>query len=217
MIRRLQRNALLESIAPRAVRGGVVSDPVQMETMDPVDGLEVQGYRQGYAEGFEAGEQDGRREAVEFHQAWEQETRRRLEEELQSVASERARLSALVAGLEAELRTRFSEMERLAFDLAMAGLSQAFGSMQEDGELIRRLCTQMAEQYRGRAVRLEIAAADREALPEHVEGLDIAVEYALSPGTCRIVTERGYVESAIDARIDAVYDAMRETGDADRS
>lgn len=217
MIRRLQHDVLLESIAPRAVRGGQVSDPIQSDSMTPIDELEVQAYKQGYAEGFQAGEQDGRREAEEYHQAWEQETCQHLEEELQSAISERERLSALITGLDEQLRAQVSEMEQLACELAMAGLSRVFASMQEDGELIRRLCMQMVEEYRGRAVRLEVSAADRDSLPEHVDGLDIVVEHGLSIGTCRIVMARGYAESSIAERIDAVHDAMREAEGTIRS
>jgi flagellar biosynthesis/type III secretory pathway protein FliH len=217
VIRRLQRDVLLESIAPRAVRGGDVPVALQPDVAATVDEGEVQAYRQAYAEGFQAGEQDGRREAEAFQQAWEEQTRKHLEEELQAVVGERERLSALVAGLDEQLRSQVEAMEQLAFELAMNGLSHAFGSMQEDGQLMRRLCARMTEQYRGRALRLEVSAIDREALPEHVAGVDIVVEHALPAGTCRIVTERGYAESSVGARTDAVLEAMRDAEGTDRS
>jgi flagellar biosynthesis/type III secretory pathway protein FliH len=218
VIRRLQRDVLLESIAPRAVRGGQVPDAAQPDFVEaPTDELDAQAYRQGYAEGFQAGEQDGRREAEAYQQAWEEETQKHLQEALQSAVRERERLAALAAGLDEQLRMHAAAMEQLAFDMALRGLSHAFGSMREDGESIRRLCRQMAAEYRGRAMRLEVAPADRDALPDSIDGLEVVLEHALPAGTCRIVTGRGYAESSLEAREQAVLEAIREAGAMDPS
>lgn len=214
MIRRVPLGQLLESITPRAVNGGVPLRPLApmpiAQEPAPTNELDAQAYRQGYGEGFEAGEQDGRREAEQFQQAWETETRRHMEEQEQALVHEREALAALAAGLQQQLQAQHEEMEQLAFELALQSLSHTFGTMQGDGETLRRLCQQMAEAYRGKAMRLEVSAGDRAHLPEHLEGLDISVEHALAPGECRIVTARGYAQSSIATRMHAIYQSMLE-------
>lgn len=216
MIRRLQHEDLLESITPRAVVGGRVLQPATPDVLPQVDELDAQAYRQGYSEGFQAGEEDGRREAEQYQQAWEQETRQFLEEERQLLVREREELAALVAGLNEQLHAQSEEMEKLAFELALASLSRAFSAMQGDGELLQRLCGQMAEAYRSKATQLEVSATDRAHLPEQIEGLDIVVDYGLSSGECRIVTERGYAESSVAMRLEAIHGAMLEALGIDR-
>lgn len=217
MIRRLQHEDLLESITPRTVVGGRVLQPVAEDALPKAEELDAQAYRQGYAEGFQAGEEDGRREVEQYQQAWERETRQHLDEERQSLAREREELLALTASLGEQLLAQNKEVEKLAFELALASLSQAFGAMQGDGELLQRLCGQMAEAYRGKATQLEVAAADRAHLPEQLEGLDIIVDYGLSSGECRIVTERGHAESSVAMRLEAIHVAMLEALGVDRS
>jgi flagellar biosynthesis/type III secretory pathway protein FliH len=218
MIRRLQHENLLESITPRPLHGERVLHAVTpLEEVSPADELDAQAYRQGYAEGFEAGEQDGRREAEQYQQAWEEETRKAMEEEYRGLVQERENLAALAAGLNEQLHSQNQAMEQLAFELALTSLSHAFGVMQGDGELLRRLCQQMAEEYRGKVVKLEVSAVDRACLPEQLDGLEIAVEHALSQGECRIVSAPGYAESSIVARLDAVHAAMLEALGATRT
>ena len=217
MIRRLQHEDLLESITPRTVVGGRVLQPVAEDALPKAEELDAQAYRQGYAEGFQAGEEDGRREVEQYQQAWERETRQHLDEERQSLAREREELLALTASLGEQLLAQNKEVEKLAFELALASLSQAFGAMQGDGELLQRLCAQMAEAYRGKATQLEVAAADRAHLPEQLEGLDIIVDYGLSSGECRIVTERGHAESSVAMRLEAIHVAMLQALGVDRS
>jgi flagellar biosynthesis/type III secretory pathway protein FliH len=212
MIRRLPHESLLESIIPQPVSGGRalhVVTPLHDE-VTPAEELDAQAYRNGYAEGFQAGEEDGRREAEQYQQAWEEETKQALEEEYRGLVQERENLAALVAGLNEQLQSQHQVMEQLAFELALASLTQAFGSMQDDGALLQRLCQQMAEDYRGKLIRLEVSAADRANLPEHIAGLELVAEHGLSQGECRIVTARGYAESSIAARLDAIHDAMLE-------
>jgi flagellar biosynthesis/type III secretory pathway protein FliH len=217
MIRRLQHEDLLESITPRTVVGGRVLQPVAEDALPKAEELDAQAYRRGYAEGFQAGEEDGRREAEQYQQAWERETRQHLDEERQSLAREREELLALTASLGEQLLAQNKEVEKLAFEVALASLSQAFGAMQGDGELLQRLCGKMAEAYRGKATQLEVAAADRAHLPEQLEGLEIIVDYGLSCGECRIVTERGYAESSVAMRLEAIHSAMLEALGVDRS
>jgi len=211
MIRRLQHQHLLESITPKAVTGGRTPSPVVHEhEVTQADELDAQVYRKAYAEGFEAGEQDGRREAEQYQQAWEEETRKGLEEEYRALVSEREQLAALVASLHEQLRAQEGQMEQLAFELASASLARVLGTLRGDGELLQRFCRQLAEEYRGRATALEVSAADRSQLPEQIDGLDITVEHALSPGECRIVTARGYAQSSIALRLDAIHAATLE-------
>jgi flagellar biosynthesis/type III secretory pathway protein FliH len=211
MIRRLPHEGLLESITPRPVNGGrVLHAVVPQEDVAQVDELDAQAYRKGYAEGFEAGEQDGRREAEQYQRAWEEETKQAMEEEYRGLVQERENLAALVAGLNEQLHSQSQAMEQLAFELASASLSRAFGVLHGDGELLQRLCQQMAEEYRGKVVKLEVSAIDRAHLPERIDGLEIAVEHALSQGECRVVSARGYAESSIVTRLDAIHGAMLE-------
>jgi flagellar biosynthesis/type III secretory pathway protein FliH len=212
MIRRLQHGAMVESITPRTVTGGrVLVAPVEIAVETSTDNIDAQAYRQGYAEGFQAGEEDGRREAEQYQQAWEQEKRQQIEGEYQSLVQEREAMSALIWALNEQLRRHEESMEHAAFELALSGLAHAFGSMQSDDELLGRLCMQMAEEYRGKAVQLTVSSIDREHLPDHIQGLEVAVEHGLSPGECRIVTTRGYAESSIAVRLDAIYRAMLQS------
>jgi flagellar biosynthesis/type III secretory pathway protein FliH len=211
MIRRLQQQGLRESGSPRAIGGGKTPEPAIMEVMPALEELDVQAYRDGYAEGFKAGEEDGRREAEQFHQSWEEETRARLEQELHALTAEREQLSNLVAGLNEQWRAHDDAVEHLAFELALNSLTHVAGSMQADGELIRRICAQMAEDYRGKALKLEVSPEDRQHLPERIEGLEVFIDHGLSAGQCRLATERGYAESSVADRLSAVYGAMLET------
>lgn len=211
MIRRLQQHGLRESGSPRAISAGKASEQVALDVPPPPEELDVQAYRDGYAEGFKAGEEDGRREAEQFHQAWEEETRKQLEQELQALADEREQLSKLVAGLNEQLHAHDDAMEQLAFELALSSLARVAGSMREDGELVRRICTQMAETYRGKASKLEVSPADRAHLPEQIEGLEVIADHGLASGECRIVAERGYAETSLADRLHAVYGALLET------
>jgi flagellar biosynthesis/type III secretory pathway protein FliH len=210
MIRRLQQQGLRESGSPRAIGGERTPAPIAAELMPALEELDVQAYRDGYAEGFKAGEEDGRREAEQFHQQWEEETRARLEQELQALTAEREQLSQLVAGLTEQWRAHDDAAEQLAFELALSSLAHVAGSTQQDGELIRRICAQMAEDYRGKALKLEVSPEDRQHLPERIEGLEVITDHGLSAGQCRVATERGYAETSIADRLSAVYGAMLE-------
>lgn len=211
MIRRLQYQGLLQSAAPRSISSAKAPEPMLADVLAQPDELDVQAYREGYAEGFKAGEEDGRREAEQFHQAWEEQTRQHMEDEQQSLVQQREQLAALAASLQQQLRAHEDAMEQLAFELALSSLARALGSMQADGELMRRLCQQMAEAYRGKAVTLQVAPADRAHVPDRLEGLEVVVEHSLSAGECRLVTERGYAETSMAQRLSAIYGAMLET------
>lgn len=207
MIRRLQHADVSEATVRRCVPGSRAA-PSDSPGVDANVGVDAEAYRQGYAEGFEAGEQDGKREAVRFHEVWECETRQRLEDEAAAIAEEKEALIRLNEGLHAALRDQAEAMQELAFELALAGMARAFGSMQGDGELLRRLCAQMAEEYRVRAEKLLVSPADRASLPDDFGGLAVHAEPELRVGECRIEMARGLVESSIGARLDAIHDAM---------
>jgi flagellar biosynthesis/type III secretory pathway protein FliH len=210
MIRRLQHDGLLESITPRPVSGGRPVHVVLQEATTQIEESDAQAYRDGYAEGFQAGEEDGRREAEQFQQSWEEDIKKGLEEEYRALVRERENLAALVVSLNEQLNAQGEAMEQLAFELASASLSHAFGAMQGDQALLQRLCRQMADEYRGKVVRLEVTAGDRPHLPEQIDGLDISVEHGLLQGECRIVTARGYAESSIRTRLEAIHQSMLE-------
>ncbi|MGC1548546.1 MAG: hypothetical protein WA777_08450 [Rhodanobacter sp.] len=210
MIRRLQHDAVLETIVRRAVSGGRDTEDVEALPADLVD-LGATAYRDGYAEGFEAGEQDGRRDAEQRQQELEQELRLRLDDELQALTHARESLAALTAGLENALRGHNDAMQELAFEVALTSLSCAFGAMAGDGELLQRLCAQLVDEYRTKALRLGVAPSDLASLPEQIEGLDVVAETDLTAGHCRVLTARGHTESSIAMRLDAIYEAMRES------
>lgn len=212
MIRRLPQHGLLESSAPRSIgETKALQQPLLADIAPAADERDVQAYRDGYAEGFKAGEEDGRREAEQFQQAWEAQTRQRLEEEQQQLLQQREQLAALATSLQEQLREHGEAMEQLAFELALSSLARLAGRMQEDGELMRRLCQQMAEDYRGKAMKLEVAPTDAAYLPECIEGLDVVAEHSLAAGQCRLVTERGYAETSLAQRMESIYGAMLET------
>jgi len=211
MIRRFQHADVSETATRRSLPGSHAMRAGSLDVdMEADAGVDAEAYRHGYAEGFEAGEQDGKREATRFHEAWESETRQRMEDEAAAVAKEREALAQLCEGLNAALRDQAEAMEELAFEVALAGMARAFGAMQGDGELLRRLCTQMVEEYRMRAEKLLVSPLDRARLPDNIGGLVVHIEPDLRAGECRIEMARGLVESSIGARLEAIHDATRE-------
>jgi len=208
MIRRLRHADVSEVAARRPVSGG---REVAVVDSHEAEDLGVDAYRLAYAEGFKAGEQDGRREAAQFQKTWERETRQHLEDEILSVATEKENLTRLHDGLVEAMHNQVESMQTLAFEIALASMARAFGAMQDDGELLRRLCAQVTEEYRAKAIRLVVSQADRTRLPDRLEGLDVGVVSDLNPGECRIEMARGQAESSVATRIETIYDAMLET------
>jgi flagellar biosynthesis/type III secretory pathway protein FliH len=211
MIKRLHRGLMVESITPRTVNGGVIIEPAAFEPAVGSDDVDARAYRDGYTEGFEAGERDGRREAERLQQTWELESRQCMERELQALARERMALSTLLTSIDEQLRSHVVGMEQSAYELALASIEHILGISAKEKILVRRLCERMAEDYRGKATQLAVSASDRDSLPDHLEGLDVAVDHDLNAGECRITTHRGHVESSIGIRIGAIYRSMLES------
>lgn len=211
MIRRLQADAILEAVDRRMVAGGREL-PELVELAVPHDAADTAAYRTGYAEGFEAGESDGLREATERMQSLEDELQFRVQE----LTAERERLAALTDGMAEALLRHAASMEELAFEVALTSLSRAFGRLSDDRQLLQRLCTQVAEEFRAKAVRVCVSMEDFADLPAHIDGLQVSAEGELARGECRIVTERGQVESSIAMRLSAIFDTMLEALGADR-
>jgi flagellar biosynthesis/type III secretory pathway protein FliH len=211
VIRRLQADAIHEALDRRMVAGG--REP--QEPLDPrvdLDAIDTVAYRNGYAEGFEAGENDGLREAAQRTEKLEDEARLRLQE----LTAEHGRLVALIEGMTDALPRHAASMEELAFEVALTSLSRAFGRLPGDQQLLRRLCAQVVEEFRVKAVRVCVSIEDRSTLPEHIEGLEVIAENGLARGECRIVTERGQVETSIAMRLSAICDTMLESLGVDR-
>lgn len=206
MIQRLARDALLEATTHRVVAGGQPAAPVA-ETVVVEQDPAAEAYRLGYVEGYEAGESDGLRDAKQRMQKLEDAARDRLDE----LEGERERLSALIDGLGEAVNRHGDAMEALAFELALASLARAFGQMQDDGQLLRRLCARTAEEFRAKAVRLVVSAQDRSVLPEHIDGLEVEVGRGLTAGECLLETDRGQIESSIGLRLGAIHEAMLRT------
>lgn len=212
MIRRLQADAIHEALDRRMVTGGrEPQEPVDL--LDPPDAIDTVAYRNGYAEGYEAGENDGLREAAQRMEKLEGEARLRLQE----LTAEHGRLVALIEGMSDALPRHAASMEELAFEVALTSLSRAFGQLPGDQQLLQRLCAQVVEEFRVKAVRVCVSIEDRSILPEHIGGLEVIAESGLARGECRIVTERGQVESSIAMRLSAICDTMLESLGADRS
>lgn len=207
MIQRLPHDALLEATTHRVVAGGQRPAAHVAETVVAAEDPAAEAYRLGYAEGYEAGESDGLRDAKQRMQKLEEAARDRLNE----LEGERERLFVLIEGL-AEATQRHDEaMEALAFELALVSLAHAFGQLQEDGQLLRRLCARVADEYRAKAVRLVVSVQDRSLLPEQIDGLEVETERGLVAGECRLVTGRGQIGSSIGQRLAAIYEAMLRT------
>lgn len=211
MIRRLQADAIHEAHDRRMITGR--REPQEaFELPDPQDAIDTVAYRNGYVEGFEAGENDGLREAAQRMEKLEDDARLRLQE----LTTERERLVALIDGMADALPRHAASMEELAFEVALTSLSRAFGQLPGDQQLLQRLCAQVVEEFRVKAVRICVSIEDRSTLPEHIEGLEVIAESGLARGECRIVTGRGQVESSIAMRLSAICDTMLESLGANR-
>lgn len=211
MIRRLPESVVLQEGARRVGAGMKPPSPTPVDSDQAHDSAEVEGYRQGYAEGFEAGEADGLQEAKLRMQAIEEEALRRSHE----VSLEQERLRQFADGLRDAVERHEQEMTSMAYELALMSLSQAFGHMQEDGQLLHRLCAQVAGEFRAKAIRIAVSPDDRALLPDAVAGIDLVDDPSLARGACRVLTGRGHVESSVDMRLASIYRAMRESLEID--
>jgi flagellar biosynthesis/type III secretory pathway protein FliH len=208
LIQRLRPGTAFESISPRSVGGPATHIAAQTSPIE--EELGAAAYRQAYAEGFEAGEQDGQREASRRQEAWERESEQRLSEQLDLLVQEREAFAALTASIGSQLSAQELVMERLAFEVALAGLSRAFGALQEDGQLLARMCTQVICEHKGEAAKLAISPSDKDKLPSHVMGVEVVVAEGLAPGQCRLLTSAGYAASSLAMRLHSIHDAMIE-------
>ena len=207
MIQRLPHDALLEATAHRVVAGGQRPAAPVAETVIAAEDPAAEAYRLAYVEGYEAGESDGLRDAKQRMQKLEEAARDRLD----ALEGERERLSVIIEGLGDAARRHGETMETQAFEVALASLTHAFGKLQEDGKLLHRLCTKMADEYRAKAVRLVVSVQDRSLLPEHIDGLEVDTERGLAAGECRLATDSGQIESSIALRLGAIHEAMLRT------
>jgi len=212
MIRRLPHDAIIETRVRRGIGStrehSAIEVPIVLNTDVEED---VVAYRDGYREGFEAGERDAIADADLRLQELELQLRQRFDAEMAALEGARVGLAALTDGLAEAIERYGQSMEGLSFEIALASLTHALGSMQEDDQLMRRLCSTMAQEYRAKATRICVAPADRAALPEHLENLEISVDTDLSPGHCRVVTAHGLTESSVALRLTAIYGAMLHT------
>jgi flagellar biosynthesis/type III secretory pathway protein FliH len=213
MIRRLPHDVVREAAARHKVTGGSLPPAPIIDAPALADPVDTEAYRSGYAEGYEAGESDGLRDATQRMQEQEDAAHNRLQE----LADERDRLAVLIDSLSTAVRSHGEAMEALAIEVALASLARAFGQMQGDRQLLQRLCAQMVDEFRVKAVRVAVSVQDRPVLPERLDGLELVVEAGLARGDCRVVTERGYMESSIGQRLKAIYEVMLESLGTDRA
>ncbi|WP_147281642.1 hypothetical protein [Dyella solisilvae] len=166
-------------------------------------------YPSGYEEGFKAGESDSARMAAQRMREWEDAAQSRLSEAEEQLQRERARLASMADALELGLKHHLEMIEPLSFELAWAGWQCAFGELGGDRELLARIISGLVAEYRGKALVIEVSSADRESLPDHLDGVEVIVASALGAGECRVRTARGEVESSVAMRMDGIYRAMR--------
>lgn len=207
MIRRLQQDSIREATVHHVVVGGSIPTSPVVDTAALADLIDAEAYRSGYAEGYEAGESDGLRDATQRMQELEDLARTRVQE----LADERDRMTTLIDGIADAVHSHNEAMEALAIEVALASLARAFGQMQGDRQLVQRLCAQVVDEFRVKAVRVAVSAQDRAALPERLEDLEVVVEPGLDQGDCRVVTKRGQMESSIGQRLKTIYEAMLES------
>lgn len=209
MIRRLSTHAVLETGERRRVAGGR-SEVAPEDPSQTIDAADAAGYRAGYADGFEAGDTDARRAAEERLRELEVQANERLEGALRELTDERQRLAALLEGMTHTLQQHDTATRELAFEVALSSMAALCGQWQEDRELLRRLCEQVSDEYRAKATRICVSPGDRALLPERIAELAVDADPQIADGTCRVITERGYVESSIAMRLKAITEAMLE-------
>ncbi|MEO7065598.1 MAG: FliH/SctL family protein [Rhodanobacter sp.] len=175
--------------------------------VDVDDLATAEAYRSGYAEGYEAGEGDGLRDANQRMRELENDARSYLNE----LEGKRERAAVFVAGLHDAMHRHEEVMEAQAYEVALASLALGFGQLQDDHSLLRRLCQQVAEEFRTKAIRLVVSVDDRPNLPDHIDNLEVVADPALAQGSCRVVTGSGYAESSIGMRVAAIYEAMLQS------
>lgn len=206
MIRRLPGSVVLEKATRRVVAGNKLPSLVVADSIAATDSAELVGYRNGYAEGFEAGESDGRQEANRRMQIIEEDAARHRSE----LTFEQERFQRLIDGMEGAMARHQKVMEATAYELALMCLTRAFGHLQKDRQLLKRLCTQVAGEFHAKGIHLAVSAEDKAFLPDAIGGLRLIDEPALAQGTCRIVIGRGYAETSVEMRLAAIYDTIRE-------
>jgi flagellar biosynthesis/type III secretory pathway protein FliH len=207
MIRRLRHDVIREAVVHHVVAGGSMPTTPVVDSTALADLADAEAYRTGYAEGYEAGESDGLRDAAQRMQELEDSARNRVQE----LADEGDRLAALIDGIAEAVHSHNEAMEALAVEVALTSLTRAFGQMQGDRQLMQRLCVQVVDEFRVKAVRVAVSARDRAALPERLDGLEVVIEPGLVQGDCRVVTKRGHIESSIGQRLKAIYEVMIES------
>lgn len=210
MIRRLNDAMLIETVPRRLTTEGRLTDKAEAAAD------EAEAFRAGYRDGFEAGEADGLREAMQRASVVEDELRHRLEAEELALATERERLKALIEGLAATQRDNALQMERAAFEIALHSMMLAFGAMEEDRELLRRLIGKLAGDFRADVLSVQVARDDRDFLPQEIDGLEILVRDGLTAGSCVLTTARGQIETSIADRLSAIHQSMLEAADRSR-
>ena len=216
MIRRLASGSVVETADRRHVAGGR-GDTVPAASVQAADPANTVGYREGYADGFEAGETDARRMTEQRLCELEEQANERLEVALRELTGERERLVALQVGMAQAVQCHDKAMRELAFEVALSSLAMLCAKPQEGGEPLRRLCEQMADEHRAKAIGICVSPGDRPLLPERIADLAIEAEPNMADGSCRVLMARGWVESSIAVRLSAICEAMLETlgtGDA---
>ncbi len=209
MVRRLSSDTVTETAARRPLRATLASGG-ETRADEAGEAIDTIAYRDGYAEGYAEGERDAVRDVERRMREQEERMQRQWQDAESALLAERGRLAGLAGGLDQALAQQAAAMEEQAFEIALAALREMFGVMHADRELLRRLCAQMVDELRARALRIAVAPQDRAFLPEQLAGLDVVAEADLAAGTCRLATPRGEVESSIGARLEAIYLTMRE-------
>lgn len=187
---------------------------------DPVALLEQERQRvradaekKGYAEGMAKAEK-----AIE---AAREQARQDVEA---AHAGARETLEAATAGLQGvieALNERIAELdaasERLAVDVAAAAVARILGQAYVDSEAMVAICRQALEEYRQRPVVIRLSVEDLDMVRSEVAALGdvtIEVDSALKRGQCRLETDRGWYDTSLVTRFEAITRALsNELGD----
>lgn len=166
-----------------------------------LDALRDQARREGLAEG---------------HARAEQESRNAMEAQAQ-------RWRSSIEALRAEMARKLQALEPLAVAVGYEALARVLGRAYADGSGIEHTARQLLEEATGALnLRVQVAPAHLQhvqaALAQHAAAGAQAWQFEADPSLgdheCRIVSERGRLETSLALQLDAVRSALLATAEA---
>ena len=176
-----------------------------------IDARREQARREGRAEGHARGLAEGRTEGYA-------EGRARAEQELRSAVEAQAQLwRGGIEAMQAALHQKLQALEPLAVAVGYEALVQLLGRAYAEGSGIEHSVRQLLREAEG-ALNLRVQLP-----PSHMEGVQAAfarhgahiapalrfeADATLGVHECRVVSERGMLETSLAQQLDAVRDAL---------